>query len=205
MEDQMNIVVIDDIMKKNDPLLVQLKINFPEAEIVLKNDMQDGLDYIMRNLNSKMIVLLDYDLGARRTGTEVFLKIREQTALLYVIIITAKLTDDIPNSELVKYINKDALAIIDKTVSLEEKINWIEKAKHALDVRVDCVLEQWINMHTEEEQEEPYLTTVSGKAYTLKSILNEIRQQTELGKAMERKILMLAVYLLTHGKEQIDD
>jgi hypothetical protein len=201
----MNIVVIDDIMKKNDTFLVQLKIKFFDAEIVLKNDIQDGLDYILNNLNSKMIVLLDYDLGARHTGTEILLKIREKTALLYVIIITAKLTNDIPNSELVKFINNDALAIIDKNVSLEDRIKWVEKAKHALDVRLDCVLEQWINGHTEEEQKEPYLTTVSGKEYTLKSILNEIRQQTELGKAMEHKILMLAVYLLTHGKEKIDD
>ena len=201
----MNIIVIDDLMKKNDPLLAQLKLKFTDAEIILENNIQDGLDYIMQNLNNKMIVLLDYDLGARHTGTEIFLKIREKTALLYVIIITAKLTDDIPKNELVNYINKDALAIIDKNVSLEDRIDLIEKARHALEVRVDCVLEQWIKGHSEEEQNVPYLTTLSGAQYTLKNILTEIRQQTKFGKAMERKILMLAVDLLTRGKRQIDD
>jgi hypothetical protein len=106
---------------------------------------------------------------------------------------------------MVEYVNKDALAIIDKTVSLEDKIKLVKKAIHTLDVNVDSVLEQWINSHTEKEQNEPYLTTKSGKTYTLKSILTEIRQQTEFGKSMEQKILLLAVDLLTRGKKQVDD
>ena len=201
----MNIIVIDDNMKTTDPLLVQLKLTLPNANIILKTNKQEGINYVLENLNSKMIVLLDYDLGDGQTGTEVFVKIREQTALLYIIIITAKLIDDIKNNELVEYVNKDALAIVDRTISLEEKINIIKKATHDLDIRIDCVLEQWINRRTEKEQNEPYLTTVSGKEYTLKSILAEIRQQTEFGKSMERKILMLAIDLLTRGNKQIDD
>jgi len=201
----MKIIVIDDSMRNTDPLIIELKLNFINAEIILKNNLTDGLEYVLKNLDSKMVVLLDYDLGAGNTGTEVFLEIRKKTALLYVIIITAKLFDDIPNKALVEFINKDALAIIDKTTSLEDRINLVKKAIHTLDVRIDCVLEQWINRHTEDEQNEPYLTTSSGAEHTLKSILNEIRQQTDLGKSMERKILMLAVHLLTQGKEKIDD
>ena len=201
----MKIIVIDDSMRNTDPLIIELKLNFINADIILKNNLTDGLEYVLKNLDSKMVVLLDYDLGAGNTGTEVFLEIRKKTALLYVIIITAKLFDDIPNKALVEFINKDALAIIDKTTSLEDRINLVKKAIHTLDVRIDCVLEQWINRHTEDEQNEPYLTTSSGAEHTLKSILNEIRQQTDLGKSMERKILMLAVHLLTQGKEKIDD
>ncbi|MCL2294232.1 MAG: hypothetical protein FWC36_05145 [Spirochaetes bacterium] len=201
----MNIIVIDDNMKETEPLLVHLRITFNDANIILKTNAQEGLKYILDNLNSKMIVLLDYDLGAGQTGTEVFLKIREKTSLLYVIIITAKLINTIPVNELVEYINKDALAIVDRTISLGDKIELVRKAMHELDVRVDCVLEQWINKHTEEEQNEPYLTTAAGETHTLKSILTEIRQQTELGKSLERKILMLAVDLLTRGKKQIND
>jgi len=201
----MNIIVIDDNMKKDDAFLVELAINFPDANIVLKNNNKDGLDYIIENINSKMIVLLDYDMGGGETGTEVFFKIREKTALIYIIIITAKLIENIPHNELAEYINKDALAIVDKTISLKERIKLVKKAIHALDVRLDCVLEQWINRHTEKELNEPYLTTVSGKEYTLKEILDEIRQQTELGKSLERKMLLLTVDLLTRGKKKIDD
>jgi hypothetical protein len=200
------IIVIDDNIKRTDPLLVQMQLTFKEANIILKDNAKDGLEYILDNLNSKMIILLDYDLGAGEpNGTEIFLKIREKTTLLYVIIITAKLIDDIPNMELVTYINKDALAVIDKTTSLEDKMKLIKVAIHALDVRVDCVLEQWILNHSEDRQNEPYLTTTSGEILTLKNVLAEIRQQTDLGRKMERNIMMLAVDLLTRGKKQVSN
>jgi len=206
MNAKLNIIVIDDNIKKTDPLLVQLRLNFIDANIILKENAKDGLKYILDNLNSKMIVLLDYDLGAGEpNGTEIFLKIREKTALLYVIIITAKLIDNIPNKELVTFINKDALAVIDKTTSLENRIKLVKNAIHALDVRVDCVLEQWITNHSDDKQNEPYLTTSSGETYTLKDILTEIRQQTEFGRKMERNIMMLAIDLLTRGKRQVDN
>lgn len=207
MEDsKLKIIVIDDNIKKTDPLLVQLQLNFKEADIILKDNAKEGLEYILDNLNSKMIVLLDYDLGAGEpNGTEIFLKIRESTALLYVIIITAKLIDDIPNKDLVTYINMDALAVIDKTTSLKDKINLVRDSIHDLDVRVDCVLEQWISSHSEDELNEPYLTTTSGENLTLKNVLMEIRQQTDFGRKMERNIMMLAVDLLTRGKKQISN
>jgi len=207
MEDsKLKIIVIDDNIKKTDPLLVHLGLNFKEAKIILKDNAKEGLDFILANLNSKMIILLDYDLGAGEpNGTEIFLKIREKTALLYVIIITAKLIDDIPNKELVTYINKDALAVIDKTTSLQDKIKLVRDSIHALDVRVDCVLEQWILNHSEDELNEPYLTTSSGETLTLKDVLNEIRQQTDLGRKMERNIMMLAVDLLTRGKKKVSN
>jgi DNA-binding NtrC family response regulator len=204
MKPKLKIIVVDDNIKITDPLLVQLQMNFKDADIILKDNAKDGLEYIIKNLNSKMIVLLDYDLGrGEPNGTEIFSKIRETTSLLYVIIITAKLIDDIPNKELVTYINKDALAVIDKTTSLEDKIKLVRKAIHTLDVRVDCTLEQWITNHSDDELNEPYLTTNTGTKLTLKDVLKEIRQQTDLGRKLERNIMMLAVDLLTRGKNHL--
>jgi len=160
---------------------------------------------VLDNLNNKMIVLLDYDLGANETATHIFTEIRKKTSLLYVIIITAKLINDISRDELVTYINQDALAIVDKTVSINERIEIVRNAIHSLDVRIDCVLEQWILNRSEDEQNAPYLTTMSGVKYTLRDILQQIRQQTDFGKKMERNILMLAVDLLTCGKKQVND
>lgn len=75
----LNIVVIDDKLKETDPLLVQLKLNFKEAKISLKTNAKEGLEFILTNLNSKMIVLLDYDLGANEpNGIALFTKIREK-------------------------------------------------------------------------------------------------------------------------------
>jgi len=203
---KLDIILIDDNIKKTSSFIVELQLNFKEANIILKENAKEGLDYILNNLNNRMIVLLDYDLGVGEpNGTELFLRIREKTALLYVIIITTKHIDLIPKNDLVTYINKDALAVIDKTISLEEKIKIIKNAIHSLDVKVDCVLEQWIFNHSEDEQNAPYLTTSSGKKYTLKDILQQIRQQTDFGKKMERNIMMLAVDLLTRGKKQVND
>ncbi len=203
-DSKLNILVIDDNIRITDALLVHLKLNFNDAEITLKNKAREGLEYVLNNLNRKMIVLLDYDLGTdEMNGTKMFLRIREKTALLYVIIITAKLIDDIPNRELVEYINKDALALVDKTVSLEDKIRLVKDAVHSLDVKVDCMLEQWILAHSEDEQNQPYLTTTSGEIFTLKDVLKEIRQQTDFGRKMERNIMMLAIDLLTRGKKQL--
>jgi DNA-binding NtrC family response regulator len=203
---KLNIIIIDDNLKETEPFVVELKLTFKEAKIKLINNAKDGLDYVLNNLTKKMIVLLDYDLGANEpNGTEIFIKIRKKTSLLYMIIITAKLIDNIPVRELATYINKDALAIIDKTASLKDKIEIVQNAAHSIDVRVDSILEQWVLKHSKYEPNEPYLTTVSGQTYTLKEILTEIRQGTDLGKSLERKILLLAIDLLTRGKKQIDD
>lgn len=66
-------------------------------------------------------------------------------------------------------------------------------------------VEQWITNHSGDEQNVSYLTASSGKTYTLKEILTEIRQQSDFGKSIERKILLLTIDLLTRGKKQIDD
>ena len=203
---KLKIIIIDNTMNETEPLIVELRLTFKDSNIILRKNATDGLQYIMDNLNSKMIVLLDYDLGAGEpTGTDIFLQIREKTALLYVIIITAKLIDEVPNKELAAYINKDALAFVDKTVSVKDRINIVKNAVHSLDTKVDCILEQWIYNHSEKEQNEPYLTTSSGKTHSLLSILEEIRQRTDFGKTIERNILLLAVDLLTRGKKQIND
>jgi len=203
---KLNIIVIDDNIKETDPLMQQLRLSFKEADIILKDNAKDALDFILNNLNNKMIVLLDYDMGkGEPNGTEIFLKIREKTSLLNVIIITDHMIDIIPNKELVEYVNKNALAVIDKTISLEEKIKIVNDAIHSLDVKLDSILEQWIFSHSEEKQNELYLSTTSGQTYTLKDILTEIRNQTDFGRRMERNILMLAIDLLTRGKKQIND
>ena len=137
---KLKIVVIDDNFTETEPLLIHLKLNFKEAEIVLKKKAKEGLDYIMDNLDSRMIVLLDYDLGkGEPNGTEILLKIREKTSLVYIIIITAKLLVSIPHKDLMLYVNKDALAVVDKTASLDDKLNFVKDAVHSMDVRVDCI------------------------------------------------------------------
>lgn len=200
------IVIIDDSFDMFDPLVIELKERFPEANVIVINNPEEGLKFVLTNLSKKIIVLLDYNFKTGEPkGHNILLRIREATSLVYVIILTAKQFSTIPHSELIDFVNNNALAVVQNTADTAEILELVSKAEQQLSVRIDCVLEQWIANHSEEERNEPYLTTKSGEIYTLKNILTEIRQQTKLGKAMERKILLLAVDLLTRGKKQIDD
>ena len=204
--EKLKILIIDDNISDTNPLIIHLKMSFKEAEIILKQRASEGLKYILDNLNSKIIVLLDYDLGrGEPNGTEILLKIREKSSLVYIIIVTAKMVESIPPKDLMTFINKDAMAFADKTISLSEKVQLVKDAIHSLDVRVDCMLEEWIFNKIDSETSKPYLTTTSGEIFTLTDVLSEIRKRSELGKKMERNILLLAIDLLTRQKKQLEN
>lgn len=200
------IVIIDDSFDMFDPLVVELREHFPKANVTVINNPDEGLKFVLANLSKKIIVLLDYNFKTGQPkGHDILLKIREATSLVYVIIMTAKQFSTIPHTELVDFVNNDALAVVQNTVDTAEILKLVSKAAQQLSVRVDCVLEQWISNHSEDEQNEPYLTTTTGETYTLKDILREIRQQSAFGQKMERNIMMLAVDLLTRGKKQVSN
>ena len=200
------IVIIDDSFEMFDPLVVELREHFPAANVTIKNNPDEGLKFVLANLSKKIIVLLDYNFKTGQPkGHDILLKIRAATSLVYVIIMTAKQFSTIPHTELVDFVNNDALAVVQNTVDTAEILKLVSKAAQQLSVRVDCVLEQWISNHSEDKQNESYLTTSTGKTYTLKDILKEIRQQSDFGKKMERNIIMLAIDLLTRGKKQVSN
>jgi DNA-binding NtrC family response regulator len=200
------IVIIDDSFDMFDPLVIELKEHFPEANVTVKNNPNEGLNFVLANLSKKIIVLLDYNFKTGQPkGHDILLKIREKTSLVYVIIMTAKQFSTIPHGELIDFVNNDALAVVQNTVDTAEIMKLVSKAVQQLNVRVDCVLEQWISNHSEDKQNEPYLATTQGVMFTLKDILREIRQQTDFGRKMERNIMMLTVDLLTRGKKQVSD
>lgn len=200
------IVIIDDSFDMFDPLVVELREYFPAANVTVINNPEEGLKFVLANLSKKIIVLLDYNFKTGQPkGHDILLKIREATSLVYVIIMTAKQFSTIPHTELVDFVNNDALAVIQNTVDTAEILKLVSKAAQQLSVRVDCVLEQWISNHSEDKQNEPYLTTSTGEVYTLKDILKEIRHQSDFGKKMERNIMMLAIDLLTRGKKQVSN
>ena len=74
-----------------------------------------------------------------------------------------------------------------------EKINTIADA-----------LSEWILAHSEEEQNKPYLST-AGENYTLRDILTEVRNQTDLGRRIERGIILLAIELFARNKKLLND
>ncbi len=200
------ILIIHDDLSANDPLIIDLKEIYGESNVILESKSSLGIDYVFNNLDHRLIVLLDFDLGPDEPhAPEVIEKIREKTSLVYVIIWTAKLISGIPPEDLQKFINNDALAMISATDATGDIIDYIRKAEHELDTRIDCVLEQWIAKRTGSELNKPYLTTKSGEIYTLKDLMREIRLGTSLGQKLEKSILQLTIELLTTGKKRLND
>ncbi len=200
------ILIIHDTMTILDPLVFTLQESYGKENVILENLSNKGIEYINNNITSKLIVLLDFDLGMGQPNAPVvFKKIREKTSLVYVIIYTAKLLTEIPQEDLKFFINNDALALLQSTADMEEVLAVVDSAKYQLDTRVDCILEQWISKRSQEDLEKPYLTSKSGKIYTLQDLMIEIRKQTELGQKMEKSILQLAIDLLTSNERQLDD
>ena len=200
------ILIIHDDMLDRDPLVVMLREVYGNENVLLRKKSSEGIKYIHDNLDNKLIVLLDFDLGEGEPhAPEVLEKIREETSLIYVIIITAKQFSSIPAEAMVNFINNRALGIIQNTADTTDIMNLVGKAAHELDSRIDCILEQWILRRPDDERNKPYLSTRSGKTYSLEQLILEIRQQTDLGKQLEKSILQLAIELLTNGNKKVDD
>lgn len=200
------VVIHDGLILQNDPLLIELKTKFGETEVLHYENSNQGLDYVLTHLYQKMIVLLDVNFSkGELSGVQVFKDIREKTSLVYVILITADEFYKIKNEDLIFLINHDAFALESVTSDYSKIVSLVESASHKLEARVDAVLEDWITKQSKEKREKPYLKTKEGKTYTLDNILESIRQQTVIGKQMERNILTLAVDLLTRQKTKLDD
>lgn len=195
------VVIHDGLIPDVDPILIEMKTKFGTDQVIHFANSNEGLDYVLKNLDQKMIVLLDMNFSkGELSGIEVFKDIREKTALVYIILITADEVIKIKNEDLITLINHDAFALESVTADYTKIISLVQNAAHKLDARVDAVLEDWIAKQPPEKREKPYLTAADGNSYSLNDILKSIRQQTEIGKEMERNILKLAIELLTRDK-----
>tara|TARA_R110002096_G_scaffold221459_2_gene410301 strand:- start:4836 stop:5453 length:618 start_codon:yes stop_codon:yes gene_type:complete len=204
--ESLKVLIIHDDLSPLDPIVITLEEIYGKDNVILEAISEKGLEYIEKNLDSRLIVLLDFDLGTGHPDAPIiFKRIREKTSLVYVIIWTAKLLSEIDREDLIDFINNDALAFVQNTESTESVVNLVKKASHQLETRVDCILEEWISKRDKDELKKPYLTTKSGKIYTLEELMVEIRLETELGRQMKKSILLLAIDLLTSNQEHLND
>lgn len=195
------VVIHDGLIPKVDPLLVMLKLKFGDDNVIHFENSNDGLDYVLKNLSQKMVVLLDKNFSkGEKSGIQVFEEIRKETFLVYVILVTADEYYKIKNEDLILLINHDAFAIENVTSDYKKIIALVDQAAHKLNARIDAVLEDWITKHKPEDRERPLLKTKDGKVYSMKDILESIRHQTEIGKEFEANLVKLAIDLFSKQK-----
>lgn len=196
------IVIIHDDLDYNDVLITELKIKYPDNEVILIKKSQEGLDYVLKNKSEKMIVILDLNFKpGEPNGVKVFEDIRNETSLIYVLLWTSSALEAIDKDDLKSMINNDALGLLSSTDDIEKTLKMIDMAAHNLEVRVSSALEDWINTQPDLDKDKPYITTKEGKSYSLNQILEEVRIQSPFGKETEKNILLLAIDILIEKEE----
>ena len=197
------LVFIDDNMREGlkHPFVRAIGKLQQDAEMNVFQDPQQGLQYVLDNLNSKMIVFLDYKFdGYGLQGINVLKQIRERTSLLYIVMMSANSIGQFAAADVIEMINEDYIWFFDRNNgTMQDASKLIDRIKHLWNVRFDCILEEWLLRHPEDNSKEAF--SELGKTYTWNDILVELRHQTSVGKAFEQMLNEYYIYQQTHLKK----
>lgn len=194
--EKFNLVFIDDNMRDLDldPFVRTIADLNTDAEVAVFTNPEEGLSYILGHLNTRMIVFLDCKLdGYKLQGIDVLSYIREKTSLLYIVMMSANNLAQMQTSSIIQMINEEYICFFDRNNNLpEDACRVIEKIKQLWNVRFDCVLENWLARHGEDAQK--VVLKKEGRGYTWNDILQELRNQTKLGKSFEELVNQYYIY-----------
>lgn len=201
------IIVIHDDISDISPIMVMLKVKHGDENVLLFTHSQDGLDYVLKNLGCKMIVLLDKNFKEAKdiSGIRVFEKIKEKTSLVYIILITVSKITELDDDELKMLINKDLFKFESFTSDYTTILSLVDEALRDLSLRIDCVLEEWIMRHPIEARNKPLIKNRDGISFTMNEVLISIREQGEVGLDFERSLLTLAIEIFSRQKLLTND
>jgi hypothetical protein len=201
------IVVIHDDVSEGSPIMVMLEKKYGKENVILHQHSQHGLDYVLNNLGPKMVVLLDKNFyeGKEKSGIKVFEEIRDQTSLVSVILTSVSNISDIGEDNLKTLINNELFAFISFTSDFAEILKLIDVAVERMQLRIDCVIEEWIMKHPLEKRNQPLVKLKEGRSYSMNEVLESIRKQTPLGIDFEKNLLKLSIELFSRQKLKIDD
>ncbi len=196
--DNTKIVIIDDNLKKDDPLMVELGVFF--QNVILFEHFKNGLDYIIKNLKERMIVVLDLTFShGDIDGNEVLKLIREETKLIPIILWTAR--DDFKRNDVINFINNNAMFFVKRTSPTEEILERINQANKMLKLDVATAIEEWFEVQDNKDQ--VMIVHGNGNSYTPANLIDEIRNQTDVGQEIQENMLKLTIDLLFRGVEEI--
>lgn len=199
------IVFIDDNLSEEEPLVQNIRKHYKDADYkhIFQNP-DKGLEYVLANLNSKMIVFIDWNFsGYRKKGIDILKEIRKRTSLLYIVMMSAnQLRTDIPLDSIIEMMNEENFFYLDRSNDDFNSVTAIiDKIRANWNTKFDCVLEQWLIRHPEDNNKEAYSEASTGKAYTWADILSELRLQSSIGKSFEQKLNEYYIYQLQRSKK----
>lgn len=193
------VIVIHDDIADDSPIMVMLKEKHGDENVLLIKHSQEGLDFVLGNLGTKMIVLLDKNFYGNKeiSGIRVFEKIREKTSLVYIILITVSKITELDDDELKMLINKDLFKFESFTSDYTTILNLVDEAILSLSLRIDCVIEEWIMKHPDEARNKPLIKNKEGVSFTMNEVMQSIREESEVGIEFERSLLKLAIEIFS--------
>lgn len=97
-------------------------------------------------------------------------------------------------------INSENVFIINNSDVIAAK-EIIEKIRNQWNVRFDCVLEQWLIRHPEDNSKEAFSEASTGRTYSWTDILIELRKQTPVGKSFEHVLNEYYIYQINRSKK----
>ena len=181
------IVFIDDNMSEKEPFVQNIRKHYKDADCnhVFQNP-DKGLEFVLENLNSKMLVFIDWNFsGHHKKGIDLLKEIRKKTSLLYIVIMSAnQLRTDIPLDSIIEMMN-------------EENFFYLDRSNDDF----ESVIEQWLLRHPEDNDREAFSEVSTGTTFTWADILVELRQQTPIGKSFEQKLNEYYIYQLNRSKK----
>lgn len=192
------IVFIDDNFSETSSLVQTLDVRFPEADVMhVYQNPDEGVQFVLNNLDKRMIVFMDWNYrGTAKKGITHLRTIRENTSLLYVIMMSAnQITQNagVQNADIVEMMNEENFYYFDSsTGDNKDAVDLVRTIIGKWESRFDCVLEQWLIRHPEDKQK--IVMRQNGKEFTWETILKEIRMQTEIGRDFERRANQSTIY-----------
>lgn len=184
------IVVVDDELKNNHPLIVKLGQIFDRVKLF--NKASEAIADIRECLGNRIIMILDLRLSGGETGSRALIALRELSYQIPVIIWTAV---DEKTIEFFDLINFKAYAIRDKDESTENMLALVQQADADISYALSNALERWI-LAQPGDHDAIYAVATNGESYSLNQMLEEVRKDTARGKEFTQDLVNLTIELM---------
>jgi len=145
------------------------------------------------------VLLIDWQLMGEKTGTDVMVEIKQFNKVLPVILISGKIEERKPVIEAIQNGVTNYLEKIDPQIS-EKLPAAIEKALEGRD-RVILAFEKWSRVIGDPNR--VLVRTLSGKEYSAKQILEEIKKDSEFGRGIREGIVKVTLELIRRGEIKV--
>ena len=144
------------------------------------------------------LLLIDYQLLEEKKGTDIMVEIKQFNRFLPIILVSGKIDERKP---IIEAIQKGVTNYLEKDPQLPRNLPVIiDNALRERDVIVQALEKWFVSL---ENPDQILVRTISGKEYSAKQILEEIRKDSDIGRKTREDIIRVALRLIEKGGTKI--